>query len=260
MASSSSSTALTACPEPPYTVFMWNVRPSDQRGRAEFDWLDSRHTFSFGQYWDPAHVGFGVLRVINEDRINPGAGFPKHPHKNMEILSYVLSGALEHRDSMGNGSVIKPGELQYMSAGSGVTHSEYNGAPGQQTHFYQLWIVPDEQGVPPRYAQIRIDESSRRNAWGLIAGGRRFGAPIEIRQDAALHSAKLESGAKLRLRAEETRQYWLQMARGKMDASTSENRTTLQAGDGLAFRHSGEVEFVAAESAEVLLFDLPKHH
>lgn len=238
---------------------MWHVRRSDQRGRAEFDWLDSKHSFSFGQYWDPAHVGFGPLRVINEDRITPGAGFPRHPHKDMEILSYVLSGAIEHKDSMGNGSVIRPGELQYMSAGTGVTHSEYNGAPGEHTHFYQLWIVPNEPGAPPRYAQVRIDEATRRNAWGLIAGGKRFGAPIEIRQDAALYSSKLDEGSALPLTADAERQYWLQVARGELEAwnGTSAAPTRLAAGDGLAFRLEGTLTLTAKESSEVLLFDLP---
>lgn len=238
---------------------MWNVRRNDQRGHAEFDWLDSRHTFSFGHYWDPSHVGFGVLRVINEDRITPGAGFPRHPHKDMEILSYVLSGALEHKDSMGNGSIIRPGELQYMSAGSGVTHSEYNGAPGETTHFYQLWIVPDEQAAPPRYAQVRIDDAARRNTWGLIAGGKRFAAPIEIRQDAAVYSSKLEAGATLTLNTIESRQYWLQVARGSLDGSNglAPTPTSLVAGDGLAIRYEGSAHFTARQPAEVLLFDLP---
>lgn len=238
---------------------MWNVRRSDQRGHAEFDWLDSRHTFSFGQYWDPAHVGFGALRVINEDRIAPGAGFPRHPHKDMEILSYVLSGAIEHKDSMGNGSVIRPGELQHMSAGTGVTHSEYNGAPGEHTHFYQLWIMPSEHGASPRYSQVRIDETARRNAWGLIAGGKRFGAPIEIRQDAALYSSKLDAGAALSLPADANRQHWLQVARGTLDASNGESPgpTRLFAGDGLSFRLRGAATLTAIEPSEVLLFDLP---
>jgi quercetin 2,3-dioxygenase len=238
---------------------MWSVRRSDQRGQAEFDWLDSKHTFSFGQYWDPAHVGFGVLRVINEDRITPGAGFPRHPHKDMEILSYVLSGAIEHKDSMGNGSVIRPGELQYMSAGTGVTHSEYNGAPGEHTHFYQLWIVPSEHGAPPRYAQVRIDEATRRNAWGLIAGGKRFGAPIEIRQDAALYSSKLDAGSQLTLAAVANRQYWLQVASGEFDAShgTGSDATHISTGDGLAIRLDGTVTLTARVPSEVLLFDLP---
>lgn len=238
---------------------MWKTRPSQARGRAEFDWLDSRHTFSFGHYWDPAHTGFGALRVINEDRINPGSGFPRHPHKDMEILSYVLSGALEHKDSMGNGSVIRPGELQYMSAGSGVTHSEYNGAPGEITHFYQLWIIPDEQGGAPRYGQIRIDGDSRRNRWGLLAGGPRFGAPIELRQDAALYSAKLDAGASLTLDATLSRQYWLQVARGELTVSppgAASPATPLTAGDGLALQQLGAVHLQAQTVCEVLLFDL----
>lgn len=238
---------------------MWNVRLSVERGRASIDWLDSRHTFSFGDYWDAAHVGFGVLRVINEDRITPGAGFPRHPHKDMEILSYVLSGALEHKDSMGNGSSIRPGELQYMSAGTGVTHSEFNGASDEHTHFYQLWIVPNEHGVPPRYAQIRIDETARHNRWGLLAGGKRFEAPIEIRQDAALSSTKLDAGATLSLRARVGRQYWVQVARGRVDASNgiAPNPTHLTAGDGLAIRLEGEATFTALDATEMLLFDLP---
>lgn len=238
---------------------MWKVRPSAQRGRAEFDWLDSKHTFSFGQYWDPAHVGFGVLRVINEDRITPGAGFPRHPHKDMEILSYVLSGAIEHKDSMGNGSVIRPGELQYMSAGTGVTHSEYNGAPGEHTHFYQLWIIPNEQGAVPRYAQVKIDESTRHNAWGIIAGGKQWGAPIEIRQDAALYSTKLDANSALPLHAALGRQYWVQVVRGVVDASNAGTSppTSLAVGDGLAIRHDGTVTVTALEPSELLLFDLP---
>lgn len=240
---------------------MWKKRPSDARGRAEFDWLDSRHTFSFGHYWDPQHTAFGALRVINEDRINPGSGFPRHPHKDMEILSYVLTGALEHKDSMGNGSVIRPGELQYMSAGSGVTHSEYNGAPGEVSHFYQLWIIPNEQGGAPRYGQIRIDEASRRNRWGLIAGGSRFNAPIELRQDAALYSAKLDENANLTLDAVAGRQYWLQVALGELTVNppgAATAATPLSVGDGLALRQAGAVHLTAQTASEVLLFDLPE--
>ncbi len=239
---------------------MWYVRPNQQRGSAHLDWLDSKHTFSFGHYWDPKHMGFGVLRVINEDRITPGAGFPKHPHKDMEILSYVLSGALEHKDSLGTGSVIYPGELQYMSAGSGVTHSEYNGAPGEVTHFYQLWLMPNEQGAPPRYGQVRIDEPSRHNRFGLIAGGPRFGAPIELRQDAALLSARLEPNASIPIHAAEDRQYWLQVARGRLmvvPPGSETLATQLREGDGLGFRQLGDVTLQALEPAEVLLFDLP---
>lgn len=239
---------------------MWTVRSHDQRGTAEFDWLDSKHTFSFGHYWDPKQMGFGVLRVINEDRIQPGAGFPKHPHRDMEILSYVLEGALEHKDSMGTGSVIRPGELQYMSAGSGVTHSEYNGAPGAVTHFYQIWVIPNELGAPPRYAQIDIDDNARRDKWLLLAGAPRFGAPIDIRQDAALHCAKLTPGTWVPVEAVKDRQYWLQVARGSVqsfvDASNGE-RTTLVAGDGLAVQLAGIFHVEALEPAEVLLFDLP---
>lgn len=239
---------------------MWTVRSHEQRGTAQFDWLDSKHTFSFGHYWDPKHMGFGVLRVINEDRIQPGAGFPKHPHRDMEILSYVLEGALEHKDSMGTGSVIRPGELQYMSAGSGVTHSEYNGAPGAVTHFYQIWIVPNELGGSPRYAQIRIDDEARLDKWLLIAGAPRFGAPIDIRQDAALHCAKLTPGKSVAVAAATDRQYWLQVARGSVEvsrASSTETKTALVAGDGLAARVSEPFHVQAVEPSEVLLFDLP---
>lgn len=238
---------------------MWLVRPSTDRGQAAFDWLDSKHTFSFGHYRDPAHMGFGVLRVINEDRISPGAGFPKHPHKDMEILSYVLDGALQHEDSMGNGSVIRPGELQYMSAGSGVTHSEYNGAPGKVTHFYQLWLIPDVQGAQPRYGQVRIDDEARRDRFGVIAGGPGFGAPIEIRQNAALLSAKLSPNKELEWQTALRRQYWLQVARGAVSASagTDSAVTELTAGDGLAFGENGRVRLTSEHGAEVLLFDLP---
>jgi redox-sensitive bicupin YhaK (pirin superfamily) len=232
---------------------MWIVRPSHARGTTHLDWLVSRHTFSFGHYLDRNHMGFGPLRVINEDRVTAGAGFPKHPHRNMEILTYVLSGAVEHRDSMGSGSIIRPGELQYMSAGTGVTHSEYNATTTEVTHFYQVWLEPNELNVEPRYQHITIDEAQRRNRWGLLASGKHLEAPIQIRQDASLYSAKLDAGSTLSLAAKGERQYWLQVVDGCINAEN----IAAERGDGLGLRHSGSITIEAREPGELLLFDLP---
>lgn len=238
---------------------MWNVRPSHSRGTTRLDWLVSRHTFSFGHYLDRNHMGFGPLRVINEDHVAAGAGFPKHAHRNMEILTYVMAGAVEHRDSMGSGSIIRPGELQYMSAGTGVTHSEYNATANEVTHFYQVWIEPNQLNAAPRYQHVTIDESPRRNRWGLLAGGPPFGAPIELRQDAAVYSAKLDAGTALSLTTKADRQYWLQVVDGRIHAGDeTSNGITAERGDGLGLWHTGSVTLEAVQPSELLLFDLPR--
>jgi len=234
---------------------MYGIRRSEERGRAEWGWLDSRHTFSFADYFDPEHMGFGALRVINEDRVAPGAGFPRHPHRDMEIISYVLDGALEHEDSMGHGSVIVPGEIQYMSAGTGVLHSEYNASDSDPLHFLQIWIIPNRRGGEPGYGQKRIDEAARQNAWLTLASPDGRDDSIALKQDARLLSSKLGSGADLGYDPAAGRGLWLHVARGEIDARTSGGSERLAAGDGLAVVDE-RLTLSAPEHAELLLFDL----
>ncbi|MGH8084712.1 MAG: pirin family protein [Lysobacter sp.] len=230
-------------------------RPSHQRGHgpAQVDWLDSRHTFSFGDYYDPQWMGFGVLRVINEDRVAPGAGFPTHGHANMEILSYVLSGALAHEDSTGGGGVIRPGELQWMSAGHGVRHSEFNGSQDEPVHFLQIWLQPDRVNAAPAYAQRA---AAGGEGWQLLASPDGRDDSLAIRQDARVFNARLAADAVAEYELQDSRRYWLHVAQGEVEA----NDRVLQVGDAL-----GLVEEAAAlrvtgrgdSSADVLLFDLP---
>jgi len=230
--------------------------------------LDSKHTFSFGDYWDPAHLGFGVLRVINEDRIAPGASLPPRPHRDMEVVSSVLSGALEHRASMGTGSTVLPGQLQYLSAGSGVTYTKHNALKEGTTHLYQFWIAPDVRGGAPRYAQHQLDQAHHNNRFGLLAGGARFHAPIELRQDASLAAASLSRGSELEHVLDANRKYWLQVMHGSVEVHASaslvsgnanvSSSTSLNPGDGLAIAELQWLRMTATSDAEVLLFDLPK--
>lgn len=234
---------------------MQMIRRSEERGRARWDWLDSHHTFSFADYHDDAHMGFGPLRVINEDRVAPGAGFPRHPHRNMEIISYVLSGALEHKDSMGNGSLIVPGDVQYMSAGTGVLHSEYNASQTEPAHFLQIWIIPDQLGSKPDYAQKRIDESRRTNQWGVLLSPDAREDSIAIKRDALLLSSKLSQGKSLDYEARPGRGLWLHVARGEVTAMLESGELRLGAGDALAL--VGErLELTANQPSELLLFDV----
>lgn len=230
-------------------------RPADSRGHgpAHADWLDSRHTFSFGDYHDPAWMGFGALRVINEDRVAPGAGFPTHGHSNMEILSYVLSGALAHEDSSGGGGVIRPGELQWMGAGHGVRHSEFNASADEPVHFLQIWLQPDRVNAVPAYAHRAATDAP---GWQLLASADGADGSLAIRQDARVSSVRLTGDAQVERELQASRRYWLQVARGMVDA----NGRVLAAGDALGFveeRGSLRVGGRGDAPAEVLLFELP---
>jgi redox-sensitive bicupin YhaK (pirin superfamily) len=229
-------------------------RPSGARGRGGADWLDSRHTFSFARYYDPAWMGFGPLRVINEDRVAPGAGFAPHRHANMEILSYVLEGALAHRDDSGGGGVIHAGELQWMSAGHGIEHSEYNGSDRESVHFLQMWIQPDRLNAKPAYAQRAAVGDEARGRWALLVSPDGADGSIAIRQDARLFVVRLDADTQVEHPLDPRRRYWLHVVRG---AATAMGRE-LDAGDavGLA-EEGGNLVVSSTQGGEVLLFDLP---
>ena len=232
------------------------ARPAGERGHAVHPGLDSWHTFSFGQYHDPKWMGFGPLRVINEDRLAPGAGFPPHRHANMEIISVVLSGALAHRDSTGGEGVLRPGEVQWMSAGHGVEHSEYNGDPGGTTHFLQIWIQPDRVNAEPAYAQRAFDLPGRAGEWVTLASPDGMEGNIAIRQQAWLRGCALPAGEEVDVALEASRLYWLHVATGEVVIEGH----PLSAGDALAFIDEGRtlaIRGVAADS-RLLLFDLPR--
>lgn len=228
------------------------VRPANQRGTADFGWLRSRHTFSFGEYHDPEHMGFRSLRVINEDRVAGGGGFPTHPHRDMEIFSYMLEGELEHRDSMGNGRVLKPGQIQLMSAGRGVTHSERNPQTAVPTHFLQIWIQPRERGLQPGYTEWQPQPAHATAAKVLVisADGREGSAVIH--QDADVYRLRLAAGQTVRHDLRPGRGLWLQVMRGAMTL----DGVPLQAGDGAQLEQAGPVDILAGSDAEALLFDL----
>jgi redox-sensitive bicupin YhaK (pirin superfamily) len=228
------------------------VRPAAERGHADHGWLDTRHTFSFASYHDPRHMGFRSLRVINEDRVKPGEGFGTHAHRDMEILTWVLEGALGHKDSMGNGSVIRPGDLQRMSAGTGVTHSEFNPSPEAGVHFLQIWLLPRERGLPPGYEQKRFPQEERRGRLRLIAAGDGRDGAVTIHQGADLWTALLQPGESVRHALASGRYAWLHVARGAVRL----NGSTLGAGDGAAMSAEAALEITGAADAEILLFDL----
>ncbi len=231
---------------------MITIRTSEERGHANHGWLDSYHTFSFADYHDPAHVQFGSLRVINEDRVQPGQGFGSHGHRDMEILSYVLEGALEHKDSLGNGSIIRYGDVQRMSAGSGVTHSEFNASPSEGVHFLQIWILPERIGLEPGYEQQHFDTDAKRNRLCLVASPDGRKASVTIRQDACLYAAVLEDGGSVAHIIEPGRRAYVQVARG----SALVNGRILQAGDGARFSEEPQVVLKGNPDGEVLVFDL----
>lgn len=232
---------------------MLHVRRSEERGHAEHGWLDSHHTFSFAGYYDPRHMGFGPLRVINEDRVRPGMGFGTHPHHDMEIISYVLEGALEHADSMGNGSVIRPGDVQHMSAGTGVRHSEYNASKDEPVHFLQIWITPDRRGGEPSYGQKHYPRAERLNRLRAVASHDGRDGSIEIKQNAVMYSGVLEPGVDVAHELAAGRRVWLHVARG----SVRVGETTLTHGDALSTDDAGTLSIHANTDAEVVLFDLP---
>jgi len=227
-------------------------RPAEERGRADFGWLDSRHTFSFGEYYDPRYMGFRALRVINEDRVRPGYGFPTHPHRDMEILSYVLEGALAHKDSMGTGSVIEPGDVQRMSAGTGVLHSEMNPSKTEPVHFLQIWLLPERRGIEPGYEQKRFEAADKQGRLRLVAApGGRDGA-VAIHQDVNLYAGCLDSGQGTTLELQPGRHAWVQVARGAVTL----NGQALNQGDGAAVSDEPSLALAATDVAEVLVFDL----
>ena len=231
---------------------MLTIRPSEARGHVEFGWLDTRHSFSFGHYHDPAHMGFRALRVINEDHVDPGAGFDPHPHRDMEILTYVLSGALEHRDSMGNGSVIRPGDVQRMTAGTGVVHSEQNASATEPVHLLQIWILPARTGLAPGYEQKAFPKAERRGRLRPLASADGREGSVTVHQDVTLYSALLGAGESVRHALAPGRHAWVQVARG----AVSVNGETVRAGDGVALSDERSLALEASEDAELLLFDL----
>jgi quercetin 2,3-dioxygenase len=222
------------------------------RGRSRTGWLDSRHSFSFADYHDPTQMGFRALRVINEDRVIPGAGFPSHRHRDMDILTYVLSGALEHKDSLGNGAVIRPGEVQRMSAGTGITHSEFNPSPTEPVHFLQIWIIPARAGLPPSYEQKAFPLDERRGQLRLVAAPDGPDGAVTLHENARLFVANLASGEHVAHDIAESRGVWLQVARGIIAL----NDTEMREGDGAAIESESRIEIQADTDAELLLFDL----
>ena len=231
---------------------MLTLRKSEDRGQADHGWLAAKHSFSFADYFDRRHMGFRSLRVINEDRVQPGAGFPTHGHRDMEILTWILEGALEHKDDMGSGGVIRPGEMQYMSAGSGVMHSEFNASKKELVHLLQIWIQPDLGGAPPRYGQKSFADALERGGWVALASPDGRDGSIAIRQDARLLVARLDGTAKLTHALAPGRHAWIQVARGDVTV----NGQRLRQGDALAASDEKQIELSAAKQAEVLLFDL----
>ncbi|MCA1634393.1 MAG: pirin family protein [Acidobacteria bacterium] len=227
-------------------------RPAEERGRSRTDWLDSRHTFSFNRYYDPRHAGFRNLLVINEDFVAPAAGFPPHLHRDMEIITYVTEGALEHRDSMGNNSVIRPGEVQRMSAGTGVTHSEYNPSPDAPVHLLQIWITPEREGLPPSYEQREFSREEMRGRLRLIASRGGHDDSVNVHQDVEVYSAILSEGEEASYELKPGRHAWVQVAKG----SLSLNGDGLGAGDGAAVSEEERLDFKASEPSEIILFDL----
>jgi redox-sensitive bicupin YhaK (pirin superfamily) len=229
------------------------LRPGIERGHAQHGWLESFHSFSFADYYDPAHMGFGPLRVINEDRVEPGKGFGTHGHRDMEIVSYVLAGRLEHRDSMGNGSVIAPGDVQRMSAGRGVLHSEYNPSPTEAVHFLQIWIEPAVRGIAPSYEQASVPDAANRGKLALVAGPAGSGAAVTIHQDARLFTALVDGDKRISHVLAPRRRAYVHVARGAIAVSG----VALSAGDGARITDEPALILERGTSAEVLLFDLP---
>jgi redox-sensitive bicupin YhaK (pirin superfamily) len=231
---------------------MITIRRSEERGQTAVDWLDSRHSFSFGDYYDSAHMGFGALRVINDDRVAPESGFGAHPHRDMEILSYVLDGALEHRDSLGNGSEITAGEVQRMTAGTGIRHSEYNGSPVEPVHLLQIWILPEKRGLVPDYEQRRFSPEEKRGQLRLIASRDGRDGSVTIHQDVDVYAGVLEPGDRVSHVLRPGRRAWVQLARGEVRLGDQ----LLRAGDGAAIQDEAAVELAAVKGAELLVFDL----
>ncbi len=232
---------------------MLTIRRHNERGHAFHGWLNSYHTFSFADYYNPKFNGFSALRVINDDRVAPGAGFANHDHEDMEILSYVLGGSLEHKDSMGHGTVIKPGEVQVMSAGRGITHSEYNHSNSDGLRFLQIWIKPNKRGLAPGYSKYAIPEAERRGRWCLIADQYGLDGVAKIHQDARVYATQLHAGDSVEYKLAADRRAWLHLARGE----ASLNGHMLYEGDGVAIHTESKIKTSSSTGAEALLFDLP---
>ncbi|MEM6363414.1 MAG: pirin family protein [Planctomycetota bacterium] len=228
------------------------IRQAAQRGHTDLGWLQSYHSFSFGGYYDQRHMGFRSLRVINDDKIAAGRGFPTHPHRDMEIISYVLDGSLQHRDSTGQGAIITPDDIQMMSAGTGITHSEFNPSTTNRNHFLQIWIEPSLRGVRPRYSDRLVRQDEKRNTWKLIAGPDPTNASVGIHQDAKIFATKLDASQSLHYTLERSRHAWLQVATG----SVRVNGTPLAAGDAVASSRATDLHVFASQDSDVLLFDL----
>jgi len=232
---------------------MITVRPASDRGAANFGWLDSRHTFSFGNYYDPSHMGFASLRVINEDKVTPGQGFGTHGHRDMEIVTYVLDGALEHKDSLGTGSVIRPGDVQRMSAGTGIRHSEFNASNTDPVHFLQIWIMPEAEGIDPGYEQISIAPETKQGQLRLVGSRDGRDGSVTIHQDVSLYATTLSEGDRVEHTLTPGRVAWVQVARGAADL----NGHALTAGDGAAVSALDRLNLTGtAAGAEVLVFDM----
>ena len=231
---------------------MMTIRRATERGGADHGWLDTKHTFSFADYYDPRHMGFRALRVINEDRVAPARGFGTHPHRDMEIISYVLEGALAHRDSMGNGSVIRPGDVQRMSAGTGVLHSERNPSSSEGVHFLQIWLLPDEEGLAPSYEQKTFSEADKRGTLRLVASPDGEEGSVTIHTDAKLYASRLEAGEQASLELAKGRHAWIHVARGEVKV----NGEVLAHGDGAALSDEARVALEGVRDAEVLVFEL----
>ncbi|TWU46762.1 pirin family protein [Rubripirellula reticaptiva] len=228
------------------------IRQAAERGHTDLGWLKSYHSFSFGGYYDQQNMGFRSLRVINDDKIAAGHGFPTHPHRDMEIISYVLDGSLQHKDSTGKGATITPDDIQMMSAGLGITHSEYNPSPTQPNHFLQIWIQPALRGLQPRYSDNKVTADQKTNEWKFIAGPDGSGASVGIYQDANIFASKLQNGQSLDYTLERSRHVWLQVATGEIIV----NGTTLKSGDAVASSRATDLHITSAMDADVLLFDL----
>ncbi len=231
---------------------MITIRPSEERGRTRLDWLDSRHTFSFGDYHDARHVHFRDLRVINEDWVDPAMGFGTHPHQDMEIITTMLDGRLAHRDSLGSGSTLSPGEIQVMSAGTGIAHSEFNASRNETAHLMQIWILPEHKGITPRYDQKSFPENGRRGRFQAVASPDGREGSLKIHQDVTLLMGSFEEGKGAVYPLAPDRHAWLQVSRGEVTV----NGLTLKEGDGAAVSHEPSVDVKATEDSEVLLFDL----
>ena len=231
---------------------MIQIRKAEDRGPTKIDWLDSKHSFSFGQYYDSQHMGFGPLRVINEDRVIPGAGFNTHGHRDMEIISYVLDGALEHKDSIGTGSVILPGDVQRMSAGSGIQHSEFNYSDSQPVHFLQIWIEPEARNLEPGYEQKAFADSDKRGKLRLVGSRDGRDGSITIHQDVAMYAGFFDQNERDVLELKPGRRAWVQVARGSIEL----NGQHLNAGDGAAVSKLDRLEIEGKDNAEVIVFDL----